>query len=69
MLRNEAPLDRALRGVAAFVAANVAVNLPESKKPLQLVLLVLAAVLGATAVKGFCPVYHLLGMSTRTEGK
>lgn len=68
MLRNEAPLDRALRGLASFIAANIAVNLPESKKAWKLPLLGLAAVLGFTAVKGFCPLYHLLGISTRTEG-
>lgn len=69
MLRNEAPLDRALRGVASFITTNIAVNLPESKRPWKLALLALAAVLGFTAAKGFCPLYHLLGISTRTEGR
>lgn len=66
MFRNEAPRDRALRGGAAFLAANVAVNLPDSKKPLKVALLALATILGVTAATGFCPIYHLLGISTRT---
>lgn len=66
MYRNEAPLDRALRGGAAFIAANIAVNLPESKKPVKIALLVLAGVLGVTAATGFCPIYGALGLSTRT---
>lgn len=68
MLRNVAPLDRALRGGAAFVAANVAVNLPDSKKPVKFGLLALAVVLGVTAAIGFCPLYRLLVISTRTAG-
>ncbi|AJK68036.1 YgaP family membrane protein [Corynebacterium marinum] len=68
MLRNVAPLDRALRGGAAFVAANVAANLPDSKKPVKFGLLALAVVLGVTAAIGFCPLYRLLGISTRTAG-
>ncbi len=63
MERNEAGLDRVLRGVAAVaaVAAGFAVG-PASG--VGIALMGVAAVLAATAATGFCPLYRLFGVST-----
>lgn len=66
MKRNEAPLDRVLRFVAAVAAAAVAASLGVTTV-WGVVLLVVAVVLAVTAVTGFCPLYRALGLSTRRQ--
>ena len=64
MTRNMGVLDRALR---AFVVAPVAVVLAFSlgtASILGVVLLVVAGVMLATSVVGYCPTYVLIGIST-----
>ncbi len=63
MERNEAGLDRVLRGVAAIAAAVAAFAVgPTSGAGIALV--VVAVVMAGTAATGFCPAYRLLGIST-----
>lgn len=61
MKRNESTIDRVIRAVlgVAFVAIGLTVG-----GTLAVVLYVLAAVMLVTALAGFCPLYHLLGIDT-----
>jgi len=63
MLRNESTVDRAVRLVAAVVAAAVAFVVGAGSVA-GIVLLVVAAILLVTAAVGFCPLYRVLGLST-----
>lgn len=63
MKRNEGTVDRIVRtalGIGAIVWAGTLGWTTTG----ALVLLALAVVLLATAAIGFCPLYHLLGLST-----
>lgn len=64
MARNMGSLDRVVRLVAAVVLV-VGALLAGAGTTLGVVLLVVAAVLAVTAAVGFCPLYRLLGLSTR----
>jgi uncharacterized membrane protein len=61
MKRNESAIDRIVRAVlgAALVAVGITAG-----GTLALVLYVLAAVMFATALTGFCPLYRLFGIDT-----
>lgn len=63
MKRNEGSVDRLLRVVIAVaaVAGSAAVGFGTVW---GIVLLVVAAVMGVTALTGFCPLYAVLGIST-----
>jgi hypothetical protein len=63
MNRNVGTPDRVIRVTLAAIALIVAafVGLPSG---LGIGLLVLAAVLAATAAVGFCPLYRLVGLSS-----
>lgn len=63
MTRNESTLDRTVRAVLAVVLAGLALT-AGAGSALGVVLLVVAAVLLATAAVGYCPLYALLGVST-----
>ncbi len=60
---NESTLDRIIRGIAAVLAVIAAIAVGPTTA-FGIILFVLAAILGLTAVVGFCPIYRLLGMST-----
>ena len=66
MKRNESTADRVVRVVLAVLAlvAALAVGIGTAG---GVVLLVVAVVLAVTAAAGFCPLYALLGLSTRHE--
>lgn len=55
--------DRLVRVVAAVVLLVVALVI-EMPTPLRVVLLVVAGVLGVTALAGRCPAYSIFGVST-----
>jgi len=61
---NESTVDRAVRGVGG-VAALVAAFVIGIGSVLGIVLAVVGAVLIATGAVGFCPLYRVLGISTR----
>ncbi|MGM0617752.1 MAG: YgaP family membrane protein [Actinomycetota bacterium] len=63
MERNEAGVDRVVRGVVAVAAAVAAFAVgPTSGAGIALV--AVAVVMAATAASGFCPLYRLFGIST-----
>ncbi|HET9090675.1 MAG TPA: YgaP-like transmembrane domain [Acidimicrobiales bacterium] len=62
-MRNEATLDRWLRGVLAVVAAIVAIAVGSSSVG-GVILWIVAVALALTAATGFCPLYRVLKMST-----
>jgi hypothetical protein len=63
MERNEAGLDRLVRGVVAIAAAVAAFVVgPTSGAGIALVAAVV--VLAGSAATGFCPLYRLFGIST-----
>lgn len=63
MIRNEGPVDRAIRAVIGLVAAIAAFSVGVGSG-LGIVLLVVGAIMLLTAVTGFCPLYRLLGNIT-----
>ncbi len=62
-MRNEGPIDRILRGVVA-VAAVVLALVVGAGSGWGIVLWIIAAILGVTALIGMCPIYQVLGIST-----
>lgn len=68
MTRNMSSTDRVVRlvGAVALLAVALLVGLGSL---LGIVLLVVAAVLAGTSAVGFCPLYRLLGLSTRPAGR
>ncbi|MHB0928115.1 MAG: YgaP family membrane protein [Candidatus Nanopelagicales bacterium] len=64
MVKNESNLDRIIRVVLGLVVLIVAFSVGASSA-LGIVLLVVAVVLLVTAAVGFCPLYRLLGLSTK----
>lgn len=67
MTRNMSSTDRVVRVVAAVLLVVGALALGAGTAA-GIVLLVLAAVLAVTSAVGFCPLYRLLGVSTRQPG-
>jgi hypothetical protein len=63
MNRNEGTTDRIVRAILGIGALAWAGSMGWSSTG-AIVLLVLAGLLIVTAAIGFCPLYHLLGMST-----
>lgn len=66
MTANVGTPDRVVRLVLAVLAV-VGAALVGVSSALGIILLVVAAVLVVTAAVGFCPLYRVLGMSTRTR--
>ena len=62
-MRNQATIDRWLRGLLAVVAVILAVAVGSSSVG-GVILWVVAVVLALTAATGFCPLYRVLGIST-----
>lgn len=69
MNRNETLIDRVLRGLLALITGAAACKLSDSQKPLKGLLAVVAVIMGVTAATGFCPLYRLLGISTRSAAE
>ena len=65
MMRNEGNIDRIVRGVVAVVAAVIAIAVGPGTVG-GIILWVVAAIMSVTAISGMCPIYRLLGISTRT---
>jgi uncharacterized membrane protein HdeD (DUF308 family) len=65
MKGNESNLDRIIRGILG-VALLLAAFLAVPAGALQIVLIVIGAVLLVTGVIGFCPLYRILGLSTKS---
>lgn len=66
MFANVGPFDRILRFGIAAVLLYVG-QVPYSGSSLGLGLTIASAIAGVTAIVGFCPLYRLLGTSTRSD--
>ena len=67
MTQNMGPIDRAARVVVAFAVALLSLSLGFGTV-IGIVLLVVAGILLVTATVGFCPLYALFHISTRSRG-
>jgi uncharacterized membrane protein HdeD (DUF308 family) len=65
MKGNESSLDRILRGILGLALLLVAF-LAVPAGALQIVLAVIGVVLLLTGAIGFCPLYRILGLSTKS---
>jgi hypothetical protein len=65
---NEAPIDRAIRIVLGVALAAVALGGAVSA-PLLYVVLVVAAIALVTGIVGFCPLYAILRVSTKSKAR
>jgi len=65
---NEAPVDRVIRIVLGIALAAVALGGAVSS-PLLYVVWVVAAIALGTGIVGFCPLYALLRVSTKSKAR
>ncbi|MGB7980330.1 MAG: DUF2892 domain-containing protein [Candidatus Nanopelagicales bacterium] len=65
MTKNEGNLDRVIRGGIAVTALGTGLALGGVFNPLGVGLFGVAGMAGWTAVSGYCPLYSVLGISTR----
>jgi hypothetical protein len=65
---NEAPIDRVIRIVLGIALAAVALGGAVSS-PLLYVVWVVAAIALETGIVGFCPLYALLRVSTKSKAR
>jgi len=65
---NEAPVDRIIRIVAGIALAAVAIG-GAVTTPLLYGVWVVAAILVVTGIVGFCPLYALLRVSTKSKAR
>jgi hypothetical protein len=65
MKANESSLDRIIRGILGVVLLLVAF-LAVPAGALQIVLAIIGVVLLVTGAIGFCPLYRILGLSTKS---
>jgi len=65
MKGNESSADRIIRGILG-VALLLVAFLAVPAGALQIVLIVIGAVLLVTGAIGFCPMYRILGLSTKS---
>ena len=63
---NEAPIDRVVRVVLGIVLAAVAIG-GAASAPLLYIVWLVAAILIVTGIVGFCPLYALLRVSTKSK--
>ena len=68
MIRNMGTLDRVLRVFPIAPAAILVALILGAGTAAGVILLVLAGIMLATAITGFCPTYVLLGISTHARG-
>jgi hypothetical protein len=65
MTRNEGTVDRVIRGGVAVTALSAGTALGGVFTPPGLALYAVSGIAAATAVTGYCPLYSVLGISTR----
>ncbi len=65
MKANESHLDRIIRGILG-VALLLVAFLAVPAGALQIVLAIIGVVLLLTGIVGFCPLYRILGLSTKS---
>jgi hypothetical protein len=62
---NESPLDRVIRAVLSLVLLLLGIFVASGV--FHIVLIILGAILGITAITGFCLLYSILGVCTLKE--
>ena len=65
MTKNESDLDRAIRAGISVTALGTGLAIGGVLNPVGIALFGVAGMAGWTAVSGYCPVYSVLGISTR----
>ncbi len=65
MKGNESNIDRIIRGILG-VALLLVAFLAVPAGALQMVLIVVGAIALVTGIVGFCPLYRILGLSTKS---
>lgn len=68
MIINEAEWERIIRVVVGVVLIATGILAPYADHPWSYVISVIGAVLVATGLIGYCPAWHLLGISTAKKG-
>lgn len=64
MKKNQSDIERVIRGIVGLVLLVLTVYV---SGVLQIVLAVVGAVLLATGIVGFCPLYKVMGRNTRDK--
>lgn len=64
MMKNQSDIERVIRGIVGLVLLILTIFIGGV---LQIVLAVVGAILLATGIIGFCPLYKVLGRNTREK--
>ena len=67
MTKNESDLDRVIRAGISVTALGTGLAIGGVFNPLGIALFGVAGMAGATAITGYCPLYSVLGISTRPQ--
>lgn len=69
MTKNEGTLDRVIRGGISVTALGTGLAVGGVFNPVGIALFGVAGMAGWTAISGNCPLYSVLGISTRTQAQ
>ena len=67
MTKNESDLDRAIRAGISVTALGAGLAIGGVFNPVGIALFGVSGMAGATAITGYCPLYSVLGISTRPQ--
>lgn len=67
MTKNESDLDRAIRAGVSVTAWGTGLAVGGVFNPVGIALFGVAGMAAATAITGYCPLYSVLGISTRPQ--
>jgi uncharacterized membrane protein len=65
MKNNISQMDRVIRAVVGLVLLIIGLAMPMASAAPQIILVILGVALLATAALNFCPLYKLIGFSTK----
>jgi hypothetical protein len=69
MTKNESDLDRAIRAGISVAALGTGLAIGGVFNPVGIALFGVAGMAAATAITGYCPLYSVLGISTRPQAQ
>lgn len=67
MLKNEAGWERLIRVIVGFVLIAIGYMVHSISETAQLAAIIIGGVLVLTGLIGYCPIWHMLGISTRKK--
>lgn len=67
MFKNEAGWERLIRVLAGFALIATGYMVHSISDTAQLVAIIIGAILVLTGLIGYCPIWHMLGISTRKK--